>query len=155
MLDMTAVSSTNNNKIEYDTHTLNNSPLTLYKPYDMPESMHNVTKSPRLAAIGVATLSGLICSGRDNRTIMIIKELNIALAKHAADILEPPTKRMCVTYKCCPPIALSIIEVSVAINATTNACPWIKDRLPHVSNQRSLQVSMFPRFAYKEIHFNI
>lgn len=36
------------------------SPSSLYKPQLIPESRARVMRSPRLAAIGVATLSGLI-----------------------------------------------------------------------------------------------
>lgn len=36
------------------------SPSSLYKPQLIPDSRASVMRSPRLAAIGVATLSGLI-----------------------------------------------------------------------------------------------
>lgn len=46
----------------------------------MPDNKARVTKSPRLAAIGVAILSGLILNFRDNTIIETISDPKIRLA---------------------------------------------------------------------------
>ena len=46
----------------------------------MPDNNAKVTKSPRLAAMGVAILSGFILNRRDNTIMATIKEPNKRLA---------------------------------------------------------------------------
>jgi hypothetical protein len=68
--------------------------LILNKAMAIPDRMQRVTRSPRDAAMGVATLSGLMLRGRDRMTMIIITELRRKLAMQAADMLEPPMRKM-------------------------------------------------------------
>ena len=87
----------------------------------MTERKVRVIKSPRLAAIGVAMLSGLILRGLEAITIMIMIPPSRTLAKHAADMLAPPTSSKPSVLGCSLLTNPKRREMRVARPATTRA----------------------------------
>ena len=98
----------------------------VYNPWAMYDRKDRVTRSPRLAAMGVATLSGLMLSGRDTITMVTMRLPRTALAKLAADILEPPMRRTSIQPGRAPPINPRATERRVARKATTSAWPYMQ-----------------------------
>ena len=89
----------------------------------MKERNDSVMRSPRLEAMGVATLSGLILRQWDTITTVIMTLPSKALARHAADILEPPSSRSSWKLVCSPLTRPRKREMRVARPATTSAWP--------------------------------
>ena len=85
----------------------------------MIESSPSVTKSPRLAAIGVATLSGLIFTRCEIKITMIITEAKTRLAMAALPMAEAARISMCDVARSPP----TDIEMRVARPATIRAWP--------------------------------
>lgn len=87
----------------------------------MQERKERVMRSPRLDAMGVATLSGLMLRNWEIITTPIITLPSKALARLAADMLEPPSKSRPCIPACCPLTKPRNMEMNVARLATTNA----------------------------------
>ena len=80
-------------------------------------------------------------------TMDIITEPRRALARQAAAMLDPPMRRAWLILVGLLPIIPNTMVVIVAMKATVSAWPWMRERLPHVRDQRDLQVSICPRLA--------
>ena len=83
----------------------------------MTDSRPSVTRSPREAAIGVATLSGLILRWCESRMTTIMMEPSTALAMAALPMAEAPRSSMWEPVRSAP----RMIEMRVAKPATTRA----------------------------------
>ena len=93
-------------------------PLSLlYSPCATMDSSPNVTRSPRLAAKGVATLSGLILRRWEVRMMRIMREAKRAEATEALNTLEDTSNRMWEGLKSCS----TTRAMAVAKRATTMA----------------------------------
>ena len=86
-------------------------------PLAITDSRPKVTRSPKEAAIGVATLSGLILKWCERRMTMIMTDPSTTLAMAALPMAEAPRSSMWETARSVP----RTMEIMVAKPATTNA----------------------------------
>ena len=100
-------------------------PKHLCKKLLMPDSNAKVTRSPRLAAMGVAILSGLILNRRDNTMIATIREPKMRLATVAVTRLLAQSNVAWSMLKW-PSTTQPMVTAAVAAKvATTIAWTWI------------------------------
>ncbi len=96
--------------------------LILYKTVPIPARMSNVTKSPRLAANGVAILSGLILNFVDNKITHIMTAAKSKVAIDAVQILPDTRMSACVALNWPSRTKLRSIAAKDASSPTTIAC---------------------------------
>ena len=99
------------------THTHSCLLLIVKSPLAITDSRPKVTRSPKEAAIGVATLSGLILKWCERRMTMIMTDPSTTLAMAALPMAEAPRSSMWETARSVP----RTMEIMVAKPATTNA----------------------------------
>lgn len=112
------------------------------------ESRAKVVRSPSEAAIGVATLSGLMLNRRENRMTPTMTRPRTKLATEAVTrALAQSSRAWWISNSASGihPRTTAAIEASIP---TPIAWHWMSARLPTIRDHCWLLVSMWPRFAW-------
>ena len=113
----------------------------------MTERRARVTRSPMLAAMGVATLSGLTLRREEVKTTRIIRQPSSTLATHALPMLEAARTSMWLGLRSVP----TAMAMRVARAATTSACAYRGGRA-HAFQQSDRLTCMRERFPHVAYH---
>ena len=133
-----------------------NIPRQRCKKLLMPDRRANVTKSPRLAAIGVAMLSGLILNRRDNKMMNTMSDPKMRLATVAVTRLLAQSNVAWLMSKW-PSTIQPMVTAAVAANiATTIAWTWKQAQidywmLVYVHYQRFCDQNTINKLSFKDI----
>jgi len=123
-------------------------PIALYNKEAIQDKRAKVVRSPKEAAIGVATLSGLMFIRRDNSMTATITRPSKKLATEAVTKALAHNKSPWWISKWASGIQPRATAAKDASKPTTIAWHWIKAKFPTINVDCCFFVSIWPKLAW-------